>query len=72
MDSLFSQLSVKDMAVDPVCKMEVDEDHAKYCSRYKGKSYYFCSPGCKKKFDENPEKYSKMVQDIRDEPEKCG
>jgi len=59
------------MAIDPVCKMEVDENRSKYGSRYKGKSYHFCSPGCKKKFDENPEKYSKMVQDIGDQPEKC-
>ncbi|MDD1646543.1 MAG: YHS domain-containing protein [Methanomicrobiales archaeon] len=51
--------------------MEVDENRSKYGSRYKGKSYHFCSPGCKKKFDENPEKYSKMVQDIGDQPEKC-
>jgi len=24
---------------------------------YKGKSYYFCCPGCDTKFKENPEKY---------------
>lgn len=26
-------------------------------SEYKGKKYYFCSPGCKKAFDQDPEKY---------------
>ncbi|MCP2518840.1 YHS domain-containing protein [Candidatus Aminicenantes bacterium AC-335-K20] len=45
------------MAKDPVCKMEVDEKTAEYKSEYKGKTYYFCAPGCKKAFDENPEKY---------------
>ncbi|MFA5314276.1 MAG: YHS domain-containing protein, partial [Methanomassiliicoccales archaeon] len=28
-------------------------------SEYKGKTIYFCAPGCKKKFDSDPEKYLK-------------
>jgi YHS domain-containing protein len=38
--------------------MEVDERTAKYKSEYEGKTYYFCAPGCKKAFDENPKKYA--------------
>ena len=45
------------MAIDPVCKMEVDEKKAAATSEYKGKKYYFCAVGCKKTFDEKPEKY---------------
>lgn len=45
------------MAVDPVCKMNVDEKTAEYKSEYKGETYYFCAPGCKDAFDEDPEKY---------------
>jgi len=45
------------MAVDPVCKMDVDEKKAAATSEYKGKKYYFCAAGCKKAFDSNPEKY---------------
>jgi YHS domain-containing protein len=45
------------MAKDPVCGMEVNEERADYTSEYKGKKYYFCAPGCKKHFDENPEKF---------------
>lgn len=45
------------MAIDPICKMEVDEETATLVSEYKGQKYYFCAPGCKKAFDENPEKY---------------
>ncbi len=45
------------MAIDPVCKMVVDEDTAKLKSDYKGKTYYFCAPGCKKAFDADPSKY---------------
>lgn len=29
----------------------------KYFTEYKGQKVYFCCPGCKEKFEENPEKY---------------
>jgi YHS domain-containing protein len=45
------------MAIDPVCKMKVDESKPAAESEYKGKKYYFCALGCKKSFDKNPEKY---------------
>ncbi len=47
------------MAIDPICGMTVDEKTAKFRSEYRGKTYYFCAPGCKKKFDQDPEKYAK-------------
>jgi YHS domain-containing protein len=45
------------MAIDPVCDMEVDEKTAQWKSEYQGKTYYFCSPGCKSSFDKDPQKY---------------
>ena len=45
------------MAVDPVCKMQVEESKAVATSEYKGKKYYFCAVGCKKAFDKDPEQY---------------
>lgn len=45
------------MAIDPVCGMEVEEKSAAGKSEYKGKTYYFCAPGCKSAFDKDPEKY---------------
>ncbi len=45
------------MAIDPVCKMKVDEKDAKWKTEYRGKMYYFCAPGCKKEFEENPHRY---------------
>jgi YHS domain-containing protein len=45
------------MAKDLVCGMDVDEKTAKYKTTYKGKTYYFCAPGCKYMFEEDPEKY---------------
>lgn len=44
-------------AHDPVCGMDIDSATAAGKSEYKGQTYYFCSLGCKKAFDENPEKY---------------
>lgn len=46
------------MAIDPVCKMDVDEKTAKAKSDYKGKTYYFCALACKQTFDKNPDKYT--------------
>lgn len=42
---------------DPVCGMDVTAEAAAGKSEYKGQTYYFCSPGCKKSFDKEPEKY---------------
>ncbi len=44
------------MAKDIVCEMMVEPEAAAK-SEYKGKTYYFCSKGCKAQFDKNPEKY---------------
>jgi len=43
---------------DPVCGMDVDPKTAAGKSEYKGQTYYFCSGGCKKAFDKEPEKYA--------------
>ena len=45
------------MAKDPVCGMQVDEKEAAGKSEYRGKTYYFCAPGCKKEFDANPDEH---------------
>jgi YHS domain-containing protein len=50
------------MAIDPVCKMEVDEKSAAATYEYKGKTYYFCAPGCKAAFEKDPEMYLGMQQ----------
>lgn len=45
------------MTIDPVCGMQVDEQQATEKSEYQGKTYYFCSTGCKRQFDKDPERY---------------
>ncbi len=47
------------MEKDPVCGMDVDPKTATRISVYQGKTYYFCSPGCKRDFDQQPQKYIK-------------
>jgi Cu+-exporting ATPase len=37
--------------------MEVDPASAAGTAEYQGKTYYFCSPGCKAAFEREPEKY---------------
>lgn len=45
------------MAVDPVCRMTVDELKAVHKTEYGGNTVYFCSAGCKLKFESDPGKY---------------
>jgi Cu+-exporting ATPase len=52
-----------DVAIDPICKMDVETATATLISEFKGKKYYFCNPYCKKTFDANPEQYEN--QDFR-------
>ena len=47
------------MKTDPVCGMQVDPEKAAGKSEYLGATYYFCAPGCKRKFDTHPEQYVK-------------
>ncbi len=39
------------MAKDPVCGMDVDERLTPDQSEYQGKIHFFCSPGCKDRFE---------------------
>jgi P-type Cu+ transporter len=45
------------VARDPVCGMTVNPTNAAWHSEYQGTAYYFCSGGCKQKFDNAPARY---------------
>lgn len=45
-----------DIAIDPVCGMEVVIEGAQHTSEYKGTTYYFCGKGCRLDFEEDPER----------------
>ncbi|MGB3525106.1 MAG: heavy metal translocating P-type ATPase [Flavobacteriales bacterium] len=47
----------KHRMIDPVCGMNVDPATAKHSSEHAGQTYYFCSAGCKTKFEADPEHY---------------
>ncbi len=44
-------------AIDPVCGMTVDPATAKFSSQFDGQAFYFCSGGCKTRFDADPQKF---------------
>ncbi len=58
------------MAVDPVCGMEVEPEEAAGSTEYEGRTYYFCNPGCKEKFDADPEAFLQKEQPVAAEPGK--
>lgn len=43
--------------IDPVCGMRIEESRVAGSSEYEGTEYYFCSAGCKQKFDRDPTVY---------------
>lgn len=46
--------TMTDQITDPVCGMQVDA--TKNAMKYNGVNYAFCSPHCRKKFSDDPEK----------------
>ncbi len=47
--------------VDPVCGMSISRDGAAGTSEYAGTTYYFCSAGCKQRFDAAPDSFVSRV-----------
>ena len=47
---------------DPVCAMAIDVDQAASKAEYHGKTYYFCSDACRKRFDADPTKFTAGTQ----------
>ncbi len=42
--------------IDPICGMEVEEHPDAITYAYNGTTYYFCSRGCQRAFEKDPEK----------------
>lgn len=45
---------------DAVCKMELDKSQVKDSLIYEGRSYCFCSVGCRAEFERHPEDYTEV------------
>jgi len=50
-------LTMRRSSRDPVCGMTVDRGKAE-TAEYRGKRYFFCGPGCRAKFEADPERYA--------------
>ena len=48
-------------AVDPVCGMAVEVASARHVVEHGGTRYYFCCAGCRRAFEQEPEKYAFRV-----------
>jgi len=49
--------SMPEIAIDPVCGMEVTVDGAKETAVHDGTTYYFCCAGCRSRFENDPAPY---------------
>jgi Cu+-exporting ATPase len=45
------------VAIDPVCGMEVKKDADAIRTKYRGKTYWFCSKSCREDFEAAPQKH---------------
>ncbi len=46
-----------EIAIDPVCGMEVEVATARHIAEHDGRRYYFCCSGCRRSFESDPTKY---------------
>ncbi len=56
---------MKIMSKDIVCGMDVNESKTPFKATHSGINYYFCSPGCKSRFESDPELFIKGKAKIK-------
>lgn len=52
------------MTYDPVCWNQVDPAKAIFHSDYNGKTFYFCSQLCLRKFEFEPGRYEENIEPV--------
>ena len=45
-----AHVQTRELAIDPICGMQVDVASAKWAAERDGQMYYFCAPGCRRVF----------------------
>ncbi len=50
------------MAKDTVCGIQVQMETARWTVEHAGQTFYFCSPGCLKSFEQDPERYANAME----------
>lgn len=56
-ENLEIEVEEKQIAIDPICQMEIEIKTAKYTYEYNGETFYFCCPACKRTFSKEPEAF---------------
>ena len=56
-----AEVAKRHEAADPVCGMTVDVATARYRTTHEGRTYYFCSAGCRERFEVDPSRYGAVV-----------
>ena len=68
-DSHHTAPPTPETVLDPVCGMTVNPETAKHRAEHGGKAFYFCSAGCREKFEKDPAKYlAPKVESAAPEP----
>lgn len=58
--------SGRGLAIDPVCRMAVDPDHAAGRLSYQATTYFFCTLSCAGAFARHPERFARQPQDVQE------
>ena len=58
-----TDLETPDPTVDPVCGMRVDPSQTKHSTEHGGTTYFFCSEGCRDRFEADPERFLSATGD---------
>ncbi|MEM7801884.1 MAG: XdhC family protein [Chloroflexota bacterium] len=56
-ENLDIEVEEKEIAIDPICHMEVEIQTAKHVYEHNGEAFYFCCPACKRTFSKDPEAF---------------
>lgn len=59
-----SQLQAAEKEICPVTGEEFEKTDTTPSFEFKGETYYFCCPGCKDKFEKNPEEYLDKEEEV--------
>jgi YHS domain-containing protein len=58
-------LTIRRGATDPVCGMRVDRRATQHIAHHAGRSYFFCSAGCRAAFEAAPDLYAQDRRTLR-------
>lgn len=60
------ETSDRGLAIDPVCRMAVDPEHAAGRLRYQNTTYFFCTLTCAGEFARRPERFAEQPTEVQE------